>query len=386
MGFFGRSPLLPVVTHDDGSQSDPLLVATTEEAVAAAAALRFPPGFIFGSATSAYQVEGGIVDTNWNRWEQQKTKRGGGETIRNGEEAGRACDMWNLFEDVDLPLIEKLGLGSFRFSIEWSRVEPTEGVFDDAALARYERWCTLLRARGIEPCVTLLHFTEPGWFVDQGGWEEKRNVPLFVRFCERVVRRLSPFCSMWCTLNEPVGCATARSKCPPWQRPSSAPVPPQGAPGSSGWPGAPTGETGPLSAQPLPRVLERAASKAADFPAFDPPGAINGWLVGIHPPGGQGQLRTTVRVIWHMLLGHREVSRAIREAAAPGIASTSDARQRSLTSGAGGASGAAGAGGASGAGAAPCIMIANNIVWFEAKWRWNFVARLVTQLVNLAFN
>ena len=87
-----------------------------------------------------------------------------------------------------------------------------------------------------------------------------------------------------------------------------------------------------------------------------------------------------------MLLGHREVSRAIREAAAPGIASTSDARQRSLTSGAGGASGAAGAGGASGAGAAPCIMIANNIVWFEAKWRWNFVARLVTQLVNLAFN
>jgi hypothetical protein len=220
MGFFGRSPLLPVVTHDDGSQSDPLLVATAKEAVAAAAALQFPPGFIFGSATSAYQVEGGIVDTNWNRWEQQKTKRCGGETIRNGEEAGRACDMWNLFEDVDLPLIEELGLNSFRFSIEWSRVEPTEGAFDDAALARYERWCTLLRARGIEPCVTLLHFTEPGWFVDQGGWEEKRNVSLFVRFCERVVRRLSPFCSMWCTLNEPVGCATAWSKCPLGSAPS----------------------------------------------------------------------------------------------------------------------------------------------------------------------
>ena len=149
---FGRSPLLPIVTHDDGSQSDPLLVATTEEAIAAAAALQFPPGFIFGSATSAYQVEGGIVDTNWNRWEQQKTKRGGGDTIRNGEECGRACDMWNLFEDVDLPLIEQLGLGSFRFSVEWSRIEPAEGVFDDAALARYERWCTLLRARNIEPC------------------------------------------------------------------------------------------------------------------------------------------------------------------------------------------------------------------------------------------
>ena len=72
---FGRSPLLPVVTHDDGNQSDPLLVGTTEEAVAAAMALQFPPDFIFSSATSAYQVEGGIVDTNWNRWEQQKKRK-----------------------------------------------------------------------------------------------------------------------------------------------------------------------------------------------------------------------------------------------------------------------------------------------------------------------
>ena len=165
-------------------------------------------------------------------------------------------------------------------------------------------------------------------------------------------------------------------KVPPWQCPISAPAPPQGAPGSSDWPGAPRGETGPLGAQPLPRVLELAASKAAHFTAFEYPGAINGWLVGIHPPGGQGQLRTTVRVIWHMLLGHREVSRAIREAASPVIAGNSDR-----------ASGASGdGGGAGGAGAAPCIMIANNIVWFEAKWRWNLLARLVTQLVNLAFN
>ena len=128
-------------------------------------------------------------------------------------------------------------------------------------------------------------------------------------------------------------------------------------------------------------MLQPAASKAAHFAAFDPAGAINGWLVGIHPPGGQGQLRTTVRVIWHMLLGHREVSRAIREAAAPVIAGTSN-----RAGGAGGAGGAAGGagGGAGGAGAAPCIMIANNIVWFEAKWRWNFLARLGTQRVNLA--
>ena len=113
---FGPSPLLPVVNDPDGKQHDPLFTPRVESAVSKAQELNFPPDFIFGSATSAYQVEGGIVDTNWNRWENKKTRKDGGETIKNGESAGAACDMWNLFETVDLPLIIQLGLGSFRFS------------------------------------------------------------------------------------------------------------------------------------------------------------------------------------------------------------------------------------------------------------------------------
>ena len=83
-----------------------------------------------------------------NRWEEQKTRKDGQETIKRGERAGRACDMWNMFETVDLTLIQELGLGSFRFSVEWSRVEPTEGQYDEAALDRYESWCKKLRAAG----------------------------------------------------------------------------------------------------------------------------------------------------------------------------------------------------------------------------------------------
>ena len=125
-----------------------LLLPVTEEEANEVVSLEWPAGFRFGAATSAYQVEGGIVDTNWNRWEEQKTRKDGQETIKRGERAGQACDMWNLFETVDLTLIQELGLGSFRFSVEWSRVEPTEGQYDEAALDRYESWCKKLRAAG----------------------------------------------------------------------------------------------------------------------------------------------------------------------------------------------------------------------------------------------
>ncbi len=319
----GPSPLLPIVKDPDGKQHDPLFTARVETAVAKAQELTFPANFIFGSATSSYQVEGGIVDTNWNRWEAQKTRKDGGETVKNGEGAGAACDMWNLFESVDLPLIKQLGLGSFRFSIEWSRVEPTEGNFDEAAMARYVSWCRGLREADIEPCVTLLHFTEPGWFVDKGGWEKRANVPCFVRFCKYVIDHLAPHCSMWCTLNEPVGCS------------------------------------------------------------------VNGWLAGIHPPGQQGALVTTCCVLFHMLLGHRDV-RASRAALPPPPLPrlhpvqgppppTHDARCVTQASKAIREAKPA-------EGKPMWIMIANNIVWFEAKWRWNIFTRALAAFLNMFFN
>jgi len=286
----GPSPLLPITNEDKGAQRDPLFETSEAEAVRIAKELTFPANFIFSSATSAYQVEGGIVDTNWNRWEQQKRRKDGGETVKRGEGAGMACDMWNLFLGTDLQLIKQLGLGSFRFSVEWSRVEPSAGNYDEAALARYVDWCRELRANGIEPCVTLLHFTEPGWFVDLGGWEKRANTKYFIDFCCLVVDRLHPHCSMWCTLNEPVGCA------------------------------------------------------------------VNGWLAGIHPPGQQGSLRTTCQVLFHTLLGHRDVSKHIRSKKPTGGFKNQ------------------------------WIMIANNIVWFESATRWNPFTRLLAFCINMLFN
>ena len=137
-----------------------LLLPATEEEANEVVTLEWPPGFRFGAATSAYQVEGGIVDTNWNRWEDMRVRGDGKETVRPNADgsvgAGKATDMWNLFESVDLPMIKQLGLSTFRFSVEWSRVQPKRDVFDQAAVDRYARWCQLLRAEGIEPMVTLL--------------------------------------------------------------------------------------------------------------------------------------------------------------------------------------------------------------------------------------
>jgi len=109
--------------------------------------------------------------------------------------------MWNRFEE-DIPRIKQLGLRMFRFSVEWSRVEPKEGKFDEAAIERYAHWCRLLREAGIEPMITLHHFTDPIWFDAKGSWELRSNVACFTRFAEYVAGRLAPLCSYWCTMNE----------------------------------------------------------------------------------------------------------------------------------------------------------------------------------------
>jgi len=211
--FFGRLrrllslyPSLPVAPLAGGGFADGLMAPTEEEAVARAAALQFPPGFLFGSATAAYQVEGGLDNCNWREWEQRGKRADGHPTVEGGRGAGEACDMWNRFEE-DLVHMKALGLAVYRFSVEWSRVEPEEGQFDDAALERYRGWCVQLREAGIEPMVTLHHFTEPAWFCKKGGWEVRENVANFRRFTERVVASLGPLVSCWCTTNEMNGYA-----------------------------------------------------------------------------------------------------------------------------------------------------------------------------------
>jgi beta-glucosidase len=96
-----------------------------------------------------------------------------------------------------------MGLTALRLSVEWSRVEPRPGVFDDSALQRYGQMLRGLHERGIEPMVTLHHFSTPRWLAEQGGWEAPETIPLFTRFVRRTVGELGKYCDMWCTINEP---------------------------------------------------------------------------------------------------------------------------------------------------------------------------------------
>ena len=154
--------------------------------------MKFPEGFLWGAATAAYQVEGRNDRSDWWRWEREAGK----------ECSGAACRHYDLYE-LDFELAKGLGHNAHRLSIEWSRVEPEEGKFSEAALQHYAAVILALRARNIEPVVTLHHFTNPVWFADLGGWQDKRSVDYFLRFSEPLVRALAKHVRYWITLNEP---------------------------------------------------------------------------------------------------------------------------------------------------------------------------------------
>lgn len=157
--------------------------------------VRFPPGFTWGVATAGYQYEGGLTNSTWHRWERQGR-------IKTGDTCGDACDWWRNAE-ADLDRAAALGVNALRLSIEWSRLEPSPGVWDSAAVARYRQILTGLRERGIEPLVTLHHFADPLWFADRGGFLARDAVTRFARYAERAVGELGDLCDFWCTINEP---------------------------------------------------------------------------------------------------------------------------------------------------------------------------------------
>jgi beta-glucosidase len=161
------------------------------------ATFHFPAGFRWGVATAAHQVEGRNTHNDWWAWEQVDGH------IKKGHTSGLACDWWENAE-ADFDRAAEMGLNALRLSIEWSRVEPRPGEFDDAALGRYSQMLQGLRERNIEPMVTLHHFTNPRWLAEeQGGWENPEAIALFARFVRRAVEVLGEHCDLWCTINEP---------------------------------------------------------------------------------------------------------------------------------------------------------------------------------------
>jgi beta-glucosidase len=159
--------------------------------------LAFPPGFLWGTATSAHQVEGGNEGNDWADWEREPGR------IRGGARAGPACDFWNRAEE-DLALAASLGTNAFRFSVEWSRIEPEPGRFDEAALARYAGWAVRCRALGLEPMVCLHHFTLPRWLARRGGFAWSGAVERFARLAEVVADAMAGAVRWWLTVNEPM--------------------------------------------------------------------------------------------------------------------------------------------------------------------------------------
>ena len=154
--------------------------------------MRFPSDFLWGAATSAYQVEGNNVNSDWWQWEKDAGR----------ENSGPACRHYEFYEQ-DFDLAKSLNHNTHRLSIEWSRIEPKEGKFLEEELKHYTDVILSLRARNIEPVVTLHHFTNPVWFSKSGGWENRRSVERFLRYCDFLTRALAKHVRYWITINEP---------------------------------------------------------------------------------------------------------------------------------------------------------------------------------------
>ncbi|MDD5216804.1 MAG: glycoside hydrolase family 1 protein [Candidatus Omnitrophica bacterium] len=150
--------------------------------------------FLWGTATSAHQIEGNNRFNDWWEWEQSG---------RLKHASGVACDHYRLFRQ-DIELISKLGHNAYRFSVEWSRIEPEENIWNEVALAYYGDILRELKSRHIEPIVTLHHFTNPVWFMRKGGWLLPDAPALFARFVKKVVSVLGKDVRLWITINEPM--------------------------------------------------------------------------------------------------------------------------------------------------------------------------------------
>ena len=165
----------------------------------------FPPSFIWGTATAAHQVEGNCTN-NWSEFEKG-TKDDGHPNIKDGQQSGIACDHWNRYPE-DIKLIKKLGVSHYRFSVEWSKIQPSQDIFDEGAINHYSKMIDTLLENDIVPVLTLHHFTHPIWFDRLGAFEKEENINIFVSFCERVFKEYSSKVDYWCTINEPAVVAT----------------------------------------------------------------------------------------------------------------------------------------------------------------------------------
>ncbi|KXA95385.1 hypothetical protein AKJ65_01880 [candidate division MSBL1 archaeon SCGC-AAA259E19] len=153
--------------------------------------IKFPDDFLWGTSTAAHQVEGNNKKNQWWKWEQETDL----------EESGIACDHYSRYED-DIKLMADIGYNAYRFSIEWSRIEPREGEFDEEEIKHYKNIVNQSRENGIEPIPMLWHWTNPLWFMKKGGWKKKRNIDYFADFVRKISEEFE--FDYWLTIDEPM--------------------------------------------------------------------------------------------------------------------------------------------------------------------------------------
>lgn len=182
--------------------------------------IKFPKGFLWGAATAAHQVEGN-QNNNWSRWEPTVAKHFAQTASKRLESkvpdwglikaeaedpdnyiSGRAVDHYSRYEE-DFDILGQLNLSAYRFSIEWSRIEPEPGKYNEQEIAHYRQVITALRKRGIEPFVSLHHFTNPAWLDRQGGWHDKKVIERFAAYAEKLASSFGDSVKYWSTINEP---------------------------------------------------------------------------------------------------------------------------------------------------------------------------------------
>lgn len=155
---------------------------------------KFSGDFLIGAATAAHQVEGNNVHSDY--WAMEHMPH----TTFN-EPSLDAVDHYNRYEE-DIRLMARAGLSAYRFSIEWARIEPEEGKFDEAEILHYRRVLECCHENHITPIVTMLHFTSPVWVIRNGGWESEGTVDAFARYCKYVAERLGDLMHYVVTINE----------------------------------------------------------------------------------------------------------------------------------------------------------------------------------------
>jgi beta-glucosidase len=169
--------------------------ATPADAAVQGGGTPFPKGFLWGVATAAHQVEGNNINSDLWVLEHMKPSM-------YAEPSGDACDHYHRYKD-DIAMVKRLGFNTYRFSIEWARIEPEQGLFSNAELEHYRRVLATCHEHGLLPMVTFWHFTAPRWFAALGGWEQPGAGDLFVRYTERAARHLGDLIGAATTFNEP---------------------------------------------------------------------------------------------------------------------------------------------------------------------------------------